>query len=318
MWRAAIAAALIIASISTGRARAGITFGSPRNLGPKINSSDSEFDPCPSADGLELYFQSGRPGGQGDSDLYVATRATTKDDWGQAANLGPVVNSTAGESGPCLSADGLTLYFNSNRPGGQGGTDLYMTKRSSPCSPWGTPISLGAVVNSEFQEMNPSLSADGRTLFFSELEYDGAAVRPGGFGQCDIWMTTRKCPCGPWGPPVNLGTVVNSPSVDGGPCISRDGLMLLFSSNRDGGQGFWDLWMSTRKSPEDPWGAPVNLGAPANSPAWDGNAELSADGRTLYFASGRNGSAGFSDLWEVSITVTADSDGGTEQASEAK
>lgn len=76
--------------------------------------------------------------------------------------------------------------------------------------------------------------------------------------------------------------------------------------------------MSTRKSTDDPWSPPMNPGTPVNSPAWDGNAELSADGRTLYFASGRDGSAGFTDLWEVSITVTADSDDGIEQVSEGK
>ncbi len=311
-------AAFLMAAILAEQARAGILFGTPRNLGPKVNSSDSEFDPSISANGLELYFQSGRPGGQGDSDLYVVTRATTKDDWGQAANLGPVVNSAAGESGPCLSTDGLTLFFNSNRQGGSGATDLYITTRKSPADPWAPPVNLGSVINSEFQELNPSISADGLTLFFSELEYDGAAVRPGGCGQCDIWLATRGCPCGPWGPPVNLGPAVNSPSVDGGPGLSRDGRMLFFNSNRNGGAGFWDIWLCTRKTTQDGWSPAVNLGAPLNSPAWDGNAELSADGRTLYFASGRDGSSGFSDLWEVSITPPADSDGGGEQTPESK
>ncbi|MHC4586499.1 MAG: hypothetical protein ACYS3N_18360, partial [Planctomycetota bacterium] len=78
-----------------------------------------------SADGLLLFFGSNRPGGYGSWDLYVAKRTTTKDPWSSPMNLGSIVNSTAGEDGPEISADGSTLYFHSNRPGGYGSWDIW-------------------------------------------------------------------------------------------------------------------------------------------------------------------------------------------------
>ncbi len=89
---------LALASAGAEPVRAGLVFGAPGNLGPEVNSSDSELDPSISANGPELYFQSGRPEGCGDSDLHVATRATTKEEWGKTVNPGPVVKSANAES----------------------------------------------------------------------------------------------------------------------------------------------------------------------------------------------------------------------------
>ncbi len=309
-WQMVAVAGLMLASAWAGRARGDWLLGTPKNLGPQVNSTDSEYDPALSADGLELYFQSSRAGGFGDSDLYVAKRASLQDEWQPAQNLGPTVNTDAAESGPSLSADGLTLYFNSNRPGGFGGQDLYMTTRENRLAPWGKPVNLGPVVNSEFPEINPNISHDGLSLYFADVEGDTVAPRPGGLGNTDIWVTTRASLSDPWGPPVNLGAPVNSAATDGSPEISDDGLLLFFNRWIDNGNAaFFDVWVATRRTPQDPWNAPKNLGAPMNTTAWDGNAELSADGRTLYYVSTRGNAAGIPDIWEVSIEPVVDLNG---------
>jgi hypothetical protein len=104
----------------------------PQNLGPIVNSPAHDRFPDISADGLALFFSSDRPGGYGDDsppndkqDIWVTMRATKNDDWGTPMNLGPMVNTSASDNGPSISADGQTLYFSSRRPGGHGGYDLW-------------------------------------------------------------------------------------------------------------------------------------------------------------------------------------------------
>jgi len=99
-------------------ANADFTFGEPTNLGPIVNSADGDAGPSISADRLTLYFSSQRSGGSGLSDLWLTTRETIDDDWGEPVNLGPIVNSSSHDGGPSISADGLLLYFYSDRPGG--------------------------------------------------------------------------------------------------------------------------------------------------------------------------------------------------------
>jgi len=220
-------------------------WGTPENLGSTVNSSKSEVCACISGDGLELYFESyNRPGGYGTFDLWVTKRPTKDDNWGPPENLGPIVNGTSGEGGPWISSDGLELYFNSNRYGGCGSWDIWVTRRVTINDPWEQPINLGAVVNSSAEEGAPFISADGLLLFFSGGYY--GPIRPGGFGNADMWLTRRASVSEPWGTPVNLGPIVNSPSLDCGPRISPDGCTLYFSSERPGGFGgvFGDIYQA--------------------------------------------------------------------------
>ena len=220
-------------------------WGTPENLGSTVNSSKSEVCACISGDGLELYFESyNRPGGYGTFDLWVTKRPTKDDNWGPPENLGPIVNGTSGEGGPWISSDGLELYFNSNRYGGCGSWDIWVTRRVTINDPWEQPINLGAVVNSSAEEGAPFISADGLLLFFSGGYY--GPIRPGGFGNADMWLTRRASVSEPWGTPVNLGPIVNSPRLDCGPRISPDGCTLYFSSERPGGFGgvFGDIYQA--------------------------------------------------------------------------
>ncbi|HUV66084.1 MAG TPA: ankyrin repeat domain-containing protein, partial [Sedimentisphaerales bacterium] len=289
---------------TTESAEAGQVFGDPVNLGPSVNSSAREYDPSVSADELELYFNSPRPGGLGQADIWVTTRKTKADPWGTPVNLGPTVNSPAGEHAPSISADGLSLYFSSDRSGGYGFQDLWMTTRQTRSSLWGEPVNLGPTVNSAAREHAPSISTDGLELYFSGLWEFPESSRPGGSGGADIWVTTRKTKSDPWGTPVNLGPTVNSPTYDESPSISGDGLSLYFHSHRSGGSGKSDIWVTRRKSTSDPWSEPVDLGPNVNGPDIEANPDISADGSTLYFASRRAGSLGGSsdsDIWQVSL-----------------
>jgi hypothetical protein len=290
------------AVVLTARADADRIFGNPTNLGATVNSSAKEWDPDISADGLSLYFKSYRSGGRGGADIWVTTRKSKDEPWGTPVNLGPIINSSYNEGAPDISADGLSLYFVSNRPGGSGTLDIWMTTRKTKDDPWGSPVNLGPTVNSSALENQPNISADGLSLYFSEVT--GTRGRSGSMGEADIWVTKRKSKNEPWGPPVNLGPTVNGPDSEAAPSISTDGLSIYFNGWRTGGFGGVDIWVTTRKTKDDPWGSPVNLGPPVNSSHSEYNPDISSDGSTLYFASNRPGTVGGSedmDIWQVSL-----------------
>ena len=294
--------------LATEVANADFVFGTPTNLGPPINTSSSDQGPSISADGLELYFCSGRPGGYSNRDIWVATRPTSSDPWGEPVNLGPTVNSSSPEWAPSISADGLTLYFFSGAGrGGYGGYDLWVTTRATKEDDWGNPVNLGPPVNSSYLDAMGSISADGLSLFFT-------SDRPGGSGSGDIWVTTRATTNEPWSEPVNLGPTVNSSASEISPRISGDGRTLFFSDYesgpfRPGGYGGSDIWVTMRATVSDPWSKPVNLGPTLNSSALEGHPAISADGSTIFFMSVRPGGLGGHDLWQAPIIPIVDFNG---------
>jgi hypothetical protein len=158
-------------------------WGAPVNLGPTVNNSASEGCPAISTDGLEIYFWSDRPGGSGNTDLWMATRATIEGDWSTPVNLGPTVNSSAAEECSDILAGSLSLFLVSRRSGGAGSSDLWVTTRPAITEPWGPPVNLGPAVNSSANDTGPVLSADGSTLYFS-------SSRPGGIGSGDLWQVS--------------------------------------------------------------------------------------------------------------------------------
>jgi len=298
---------MLVLIIITGRyAKADFIFGTPINLGPTVNSTATEQVPSPSADGLELYFSDHitglRPGGRGGADLWVATRPTKDDPWGVPVNLGPTVNSTANDEYPDLSADGLSLYFSSDRAGGLGSYDLWVTTRVTRDDPWQKPVNLGSTVNSTYGDANPDISTDGLSLYFC----DYPIARPGGHGGWDSYVTTRESVSDPWGAPVNLGPVVNGPEHDTFASISANDLILFLSPNKPGGFGSADIWMTRRQTTDSDWEPLVNLGPEVNGGGFDAGPKVSFDGSTLYFCSERPGGFGSVDLWQVSIEPVCD------------
>ncbi|HCO96930.1 MAG TPA: hypothetical protein DIU00_23830 [Phycisphaerales bacterium] len=294
--------------IGGGNAKADFTFGVPTNLGPVVNSQYDEQMPSISADGLELYFMSRRPGGVGDWDIWIARRETIHDPWTEPANIGSTVNRSGEDWAPCISADGLELYFEANRLGGHGGTDIWMAVRETIDKPWGDPVNLGATVNSSERDGGPSVSADGLELYFKSR-------RPGGYAYEDLWVSKRPTKDDLWGNPVNLGPTVNGPDSEREPSISADGLALFFASDRFNAAGGWDpdIWLTRRKTKDSAWGEPINLGPSINTTYWDDAPSISADGLTLYFSDyygdGRPGDHGGADLYQVSVIPIVDLNG---------
>jgi len=307
-----VVTASIMAGTHAERAIADFVFGTMQNLGPVINSSSADAGTSFTADGLELYFSSNRPGGFAGGimgeDVWVSTRASIDDPWGLPVNLGAAVNGTTDECSPSISPDGLTLYFSDEwggptRPGGLGGADIWMARRTGRDAPWDMAVNVGAPIDTPANEVTPMIGADGLTLIF-------ASDRAGGQGGYDVWMSTRASIEDDWTEPVNLGGLVNSASDDLEPSLSSDKRVLIFASRRAGGYGNWDLWMSTRKTRSDAWGTPVNLGPWFNSAEHEGQPVIGADGRMLYFyASGHPGNLGWYDLWEAPIIPIVDFNG---------
>jgi len=282
-----------------GNAKADFTFGEPTNLGATVNTSFNDAGPSIAADGLTLFFVSKRPGGFGDNDLWLTERPTTSAPWQEPVNLGTEINGPARDQGPNISSDGLSLFFMSDRSGGHGLLDLWLSVRATTEDSWGAPVNLGPTINTSVDDASPCLSADRLTLFFS-------SDRPGGHGGRDLWMTTRPSEDGSWGQPANLGSVVNTSAYDNAPAISVDGLLVFFWSNRPGGYGNRDLWMTRRSTKDDPWSPAVNVGEAINTPAKESNPCISADGRILYFWSDRIGGFGHNDLYQAPVIPIVD------------
>jgi len=292
---------VVAAVVLSGRnVKADFTFGEPTNMGPLINGEGVDASPLITPDGLEFYFCSDREGGSGEVDLWMTSRPTKDDEWETAVNLGSTINGPGWDLGPSLSADGLTLYFASDREGGSGGLDIWMASRTTLDDPWGEPVSLGAQINSDSLDCGPSISPDNLTLFF----YSDRLGEPPG---SEIWMTTRQTVSDSWGPPVQLESPINTEAWwDYWPSLSAGGRVLLFVSDREGGSGGEDIWMAKRPSVSDPWGPVINLGLPINMDTWDTCPYISGDGSMLFFVSDRDGGHGSYDLWQASVAPVVD------------
>lgn len=253
------------------------------NLGPAVNSPVSDNSPELSRDGLSLYFGSLRPGGVGSTDIYVSRRSSVNDPWGTPVNLGTTINTTRIDGGPTLSRDGHWLFLISDRPGGQGSNDIYVSWRADTHDDfaWGPPVNLGSPVNSAQLEAGPN--PWGQEFYF----HRGPAV-----GNTEIYVSRMK------------GNVFGEPTLvteldSGGeyftqrPSIRFDGREMFFSSNRPAsppdGENSHDIWTSTRQGNGQPWTTPIKLGATINTPFQEQTPVISEDGTLLFFTSDRTG-----------------------------
>ena len=273
--------------LRVGSAYADFTFSTPVEVEPPIWSGYDPQGCCFSRDGLELYFSSMRPGGYGHFDIWVATRETVDAPWGEPVNLGSNVNSSKGENEPTISPDGLELYFSlyDETP-----YRIQVCSRPSKDAPWGNAEPLGPPVGA-YNAFSPEVSADGLSLYFTS----------GQPGARDIWVSTRATTSEPWSEPIVLGPNVNSTGYDAYPSISSDGLALFFCSDRPGGYGSGDIWMTTRPTTDAEWGPPVSY-PNLNQSRDDWGPAISPDGSVLYFES-------IYTMWQSSITPIVDFNG---------
>ncbi len=172
---------------------------SPTSVSPNINSRFNEGTCSISADGRQLIFTScqGRRG-FGNCDLFMSVK--TGEEWSIPLNLGPAINSGAWESQPSLSADGRVLYFVSDRRGGVGSRDIYVSYKSDD-GRWSKAMNMGKVINTPYDEISPFIHANDRTLFFA------STGRPG-FGGYDIFRSEKEDSV--WTEPVNFGYPINN------------------------------------------------------------------------------------------------------------
>jgi hypothetical protein len=190
-------------------------------------------------------------------------------EWATPENLGPGVNTAFTEQSPCLSADGLTLWFTSNRPGGRGENDLWVCRRPHPGAAFGAAENLGPGVNTAGVEDAPCVTPDGRTMAF-------AGTR-GGKKYSEIWLARRADPAAGWGAPESAGPGVNARADQYRPWLSADGLTLTFARSTAQTDS---VMVSTRPTAGAPFGPAQPYGVASDRLAVSGPA-FSADGRTL-------------------------------------
>ena len=185
-----------------------------------------------SPDGEWLIFAADFSGrGLGSFDLYITY--WTNEGWSEPVNLGDKINTEFWETTPSLSPDKRTLYFTSNRPGGIGGSDLYVSYMQ-PNGKWGPAENMGTVLNSAGDEMAPFIHADNQTLYFTSSGHPG-------YGGADLFIS-RKQTDGSWSKPENLGYPINTIENDGSLAVAADGKTAYYSSNRSDSRGGLDLY----------------------------------------------------------------------------
>ncbi len=204
-----------------------------QKLGEPMNSGGDEGGASITPDGHWMVFTGcDRPGSLGDCDLYIAEYGGGT--WRNIRNLGPNVNSPAWDSQPTISSDGLTVIFASERPGGQGGTDLWMTTRSHG-GEWRPAVNLGTMINTVGDDLAPALASDNKTLYFSSDQLPG-------IGGLDIYASTSGG--SGWSTPKHLGIPVNSENDDYFCGLSLNSQDMYFTSNRPGGAGDLDILLA--------------------------------------------------------------------------
>lgn len=251
----------------------------PVNLSYRINTSNDEYVNAISADGSMLIFTVRSPVVDDFSrnilreEFYVSY--FEDGEWLKARPMTFLSGNSESEGALALSYDNQYIFFTScHQPDGYGSCDLYYSRKMG--DDWLEPQNLGPIVNSARWESQPSLSSDGRTLYF-------ASNRPGGFGGSDIWKTVLMDDSR-WSPPVNLGETINTPGDEMSPYMHADGKTLYFSSKGHPGLGGADLFMS-RLQTGNSWSEPLNLGYPINTEADEINLIVDPDGLRAYISS---------------------------------
>jgi WD40-like Beta Propeller Repeat len=269
-------------------------WGTPANLGAVVNSPFVDGGPGISKNDLSLYFHSNRPGGMGDTDIWVSQRASIDDPWGPPVNLGLPINTSFAETVPTFSRDQHWMFFATTRPGGHGGNDIWASWRQHTHDDfgWQPPMNLGPNINTAFFDAGQTFF-EGDGVFPPMLFF--ISSKPGGFGGNDVYAS-ELLPDGSFGSAVHISEL-SSPVNDARPTIRHDGLEIVIFSNRAGGFGGQDFWVSTRASLGSTWALPDNLGPIVNTAAEEFQPQLSSDGKTLLFASNRPDGFGDFDLY---------------------
>ncbi len=273
----------------------------PVDLGENINTEHDEYWPSLTADEQTLIFTRLIPKGlidysNGDEeqdrpsvneqnlppgmrnvqeDFYISNKVDSQ--WTKAVNAGKTINTGGNEGAQTITADGRTMYFTAcNRADGKGRCDIYRSEKTG--DKWSVPVNIGAPVNTAHWEAQPSISPDGKILYF-------VSNRPGGIGQKDIWKS-ELMPDGRWTKPENLGENINTSGEEQSPFIHHDNKTLYFSSDGLIGMGGFDLF-KVKKNDDGSWSKPKNLGYPINTIYHEVGLIVNAAGDRAFYASDR-------------------------------
>ena len=191
------------------------------NLGEPINTLKNEGAQCITADGKTLYFTAcSRNDSYGRCDIYQSDFVNEK--WTNPVNLGPNINTESWESQPAISSDGRQLFFVSNRPGGRGGKDIWVSYKNAN-GVWMEAKNIGDKINTSKDDISPFLHWDNQTLYFASKGFIGM----GGF---DVFVS-RLNGSGDWGEATNIGYPINSPSDENSLIVAKDGRTAYFASS---------------------------------------------------------------------------------------
>lgn len=264
-----------------------------RPLSDTVNAFVMQYFPVLTADQQQLIFTRRLGDGPNDDEDLVISRKDARGRWTSPESLSKNINSDLNEGTCTISADGRRLIFTScvGRKG-YGSCDLYQSVRIG--DEWTVPENLGPNVNSAEWESQPSLSADGRTLYF-------VSDRRGGVGRRDIWMSQMNDK-GEWTRARNIGKPVNTVYDEISPFIHVNNRILYFASNGLVGFGGYDIFFSERDSAAA-WSAPNNIGSPVNNHEDQFSLFITADGKKGYYSHEELKEAGYtrSKIFEMHI-----------------
>lgn len=238
----------------------------PEKLDAQINTDQLEYLPAETADQSMLVFTR-RLNNQ--EDIYVATKLD-----GEYTDVRPIkeINTSSNEGAHCISQDGKLMILTKENRNSRGNFDLYYSAFRN--GKWSEPKSIGNNINTPAWESQPSLSADGKTLYFS-------SNREGGYGKSDIYKSTLKDRV--WQQPVNLGPIINTSGNEESPFIHPDDQTLYFRSDQHPGMGSFDIFFAKKNL--SGWTNVQNIGYPINTVGQEGALFVSLDGSKAYYAS---------------------------------
>lgn len=249
----------------------------PENLGSLVNTAHMEYFPSISADDNTLVYTFRRLEGEvTDEDFWVTVRDRESGEWQRSQPLQGFLNTKLNEGAQSITADGQALYFAAcDRPGAEGSCDIYVSYHQGGGN-WSRPTNLGSGINSAVWESQPSISADGKTLFFVRGKHSFDK-------DIDIYYS-EKDQYGRWQMAKKIPGKVNTPGQESSPFIHFDNQSLYFSSNHHPGMGDMDFFVSRRQE-DGSWGEPQNLGYPINTTGQEFSMVVAPDGKTGYFSS---------------------------------
>lgn len=273
----------------------------PQNMGAEINTKQLDYFPSISANGKTMVFtHRSLEGNKQDEDFWVSEREADSVSWSKSKALTGYLNTSYNEGAQSISANGKIIFFAScDRPEGKGSCDIFASFYKGN-GIWGAPINLGDSINTRFWESQPSISSDGKTLYFVR---GGSSIAK----NIDIYTSTLKSD-GRWSLARPIEGPINTPVQESSPFIHYDDEHLYFSSNGHPGMGDQDFFVSKRL-PDGSWGAPKNLGYPINTSGEEFGLIVDPNGRTAYYSSDKGDiNYGLVDLYTFQLPLDARSE----------